>query len=156
MYQMFCLAAEVAVSIDDARHYLLGAVAIRNRDQVVVKAPNGPAYIKCSSAHAEARVLRKAGQEAILYVARVSKKTGFFTLGRPCEKCFSLMRNQNVKRCYYTISKTEYGIITFKNDSVVEEIKLLKKIGSIKFISNFTKKKRQVQKSSAGSGTPSR
>lgn len=143
---MFRLAAEAAVSTNDSRAYLLGAVAVRDRDQVIVRAANGPSMAQCGSAHAEARVLRKAGREPILYVVRISRKTGLFTMARPCGGCFTLMRNHYVKRCYYTIDEYKYGVIVFDDDYIDEKIKPLKRLNATKFFQPFQRKRRFVPK----------
>lgn len=143
---MFRLAAEAAVATNDARSYLLGAVAVRDRDQVVVRAANGPSMEQCGSAHAEARVLRKAGREPVLYVVRISRKTGFFTMARPCAGCLSLMRNHYVQRCYYTIDSNEYGVIVFNGDSIEEQTKPLKRLNNTKFFEPIRRKRERVPK----------
>lgn len=128
MHELLRLAAEVAVSKNDThRNFLLGAVAVR-RDQAIVKSSNGSAYVPYPSAHAEARVCRKAGLGSTIYVARIARKDGCLALARPCNGCWMIMRNHRVRKCYYTISETEYGIITFGDGSFVERIKKINKL----------------------------
>ena len=45
---------------DDRCQYLFAAIAVR-KDGAIVKSRNIPNIDKCSSAHAEARVIKKAG-----------------------------------------------------------------------------------------------
>jgi len=114
-------AADVAVNQgEEGRSFLLGAVAIR-RDQAVVQSSNGIGYFPCKLAHAEARVLKKAGKNSIVYVARVSRKDGSLVLARPCESCQSMMIRSCVKKCYYTISDNEYGVMVFQNNNTFSE-----------------------------------
>jgi len=88
---------------------LLGAVALR-ADGVLVRSFNGQASQPCRSAHAEARVLRKCGRGAQVWVARVSRG-GHFRLARPCKHCLQLIRQRGVVRVVYSVSDTEYGVI---------------------------------------------
>lgn len=123
---MLRLAAEVANECRLKKSYKLGAVAIRSRDQVIVKALNGAATEPCGWAHAEARALRKAGLEAVLYVARISRKDGQLAMARPCNKCFALLKSYRVKRCVYSIDEESYGIIDYDNNSYIETIKKIR------------------------------
>jgi tRNA(Arg) A34 adenosine deaminase TadA len=97
----------------DMREHTVGAVAIR-RDGVVVCSRNGPAphvYPKC---HAEARCLKKAGSDAILYVARVHRN-GEWALAMPCQNCMRAIRRMHVRVVYYTVSPGMYEYITLVN-----------------------------------------
>lgn len=121
MLNFLKLAGDVALPNDDndKRNFWLGAVAVR-RDGVVVRSRNGAVIANsmqeghCSfpPAHAEARVLKKAGYGSILYVARVSRKDRRLAMARPCDDCMRLLKSYGVSKCYYTISPYEYGIIT--------------------------------------------
>ena len=112
--RLFKLAAEVA-SLNDKngvnRQFRVGAVAVR-QDGVIVSASNLPVFGPTPPAHAEARVLDKATANAIIYVVRVDS-FGRYTMAKPCRHCLSKMIRYNVKRCYYTISEHEYGVIRF-------------------------------------------
>jgi len=104
------LASEVAdLSTDRHRKAFVGAVAIRS-DGVIVSSRNG--YIinpsdTYPSAHAEARVLRKAGYGCTLYVARV-KRDGSLAMAKPCSTCHSMIKSRGVKSVYYSVSNTEW------------------------------------------------
>lgn len=125
MIDLLKLAAKVATpKCESKRSFYLGAVAVR-RDQTVVKSSNGSSFSPFGPAHAEARVLKKAGHGATIYVARVTRKDGALTLSRPCNGCWLLMKSQYVAKCYYTISETEYGIIVFNNNSFTERVKII-------------------------------
>lgn len=126
---MLRLAAEVAKHCRSKKTYRVGAVAVRNRDNVIVKAFNGMTIAPCGSAHAEARVLRKAGLEATLYVARVTRKDGTLVLARPCDKCFQLLKGYRIKRCVYSISENSYGVIEYRNNKFVERTKEIRWTG---------------------------
>ena len=101
------LAKEVALRGDPRRKHFLGAVAIRT-DGVVVSSSNGTWLDRAPTQHAEAKVLRKAGRGAILFVARVGRN-GTIGLSMPCRECRQLIRNKGVKRVYFTIDAIEIG-----------------------------------------------
>ena len=103
-------AAKLAFSGDKRKHHLLAAVAKR-KDGAIVSSRNGMTQVPRPSAHAEARVLKKAGHGATLYVAKVQKKSGEWGLAKPCKNCMTLIRNMKVKRVFYTIAPQEYGVI---------------------------------------------
>ena len=90
----------------------LASIALRN-DGVFVSSTNSTVTEgKMPSAHAEARVLRKAGFGSTLWVARIRKKDGVWAIARPCKTCQTLIENKGVTRVYYTIGPSEYGIWT--------------------------------------------
>lgn len=99
------LAADVATHTDDCRAYRIGAVAVR-RDGVIVTAANIPSQHQMLACHAEARVLRKAGKNATLYVVRVMP-SGLYGLARPCGGCLGLIRAKRVERVVYTVGVGE-------------------------------------------------
>ncbi len=94
---------------DTLRAYVLGAVALR-ADGTLVSSRNGSCQHPTPSTHAEARVLRKAGAMATVYVARI-KKDGTVGCARPCPHCLAALINRGAIRCYYTISDSEFGVI---------------------------------------------
>lgn len=110
------LAADVAQDGEEPRNdnhsnkkqYLLGAVAKRTDDAVVVST-NIFTKIPHSSGHAEARVLKKADIGCTLYVARVTRD-GKWAISKPCENCQKLIRSRRVLKVYYTICENEFGI----------------------------------------------
>lgn len=112
-------AGRVALSNDpqrDPRNFVLGCIGVR-RDGVLVSGKNGAVisstydeYRIISDAHAETRVLKKAGRGAILYVARVLKKDGSFAMSRPCQGCQLRVKAAGVLKVYYTIDPNHYGI----------------------------------------------
>jgi tRNA(Arg) A34 adenosine deaminase TadA len=85
---------------DTRRRFMVGAVALR-QDGVLVRARNGSTNTPEPSVHAEARVLRKAGKRATLYVARIGKN-GCLGNARPCARCLSYMVSAEVELVYYT------------------------------------------------------
>lgn len=91
------------------RHYRLGAVGIRN-DGAIVTSNNIPSQGVLANTHAEARVVRKLDQGSTVYVVRI-QRNGELTLARPCNSCQKAMRGRGVKKCYYSISEHEYGVI---------------------------------------------
>lgn len=91
------------------KRYHLGAVAIR-KDGAVVVSQNGATKQPNQEVHAEAKVLRKAGTDALLFVARVGRD-GRTKMARPCPRCLTEIKNRRVKKVYYTINSQEYGCI---------------------------------------------
>ena len=123
--EMLQMAGKVALPRrhNDMRTFWLGAVAVR-RDGAIVKSPNGPVnnleryrtskhYKKCIAAHAEARVLRKAGRGAVIFVARVQRESGRFTIAKPCDNCQTMLRSYGVKKVYYTVDNDSYDVMEF-------------------------------------------
>lgn len=111
MKRYFRLAKKVAARGKDCRSYRLGAVGVR-KDGTVVKSKNIPNRLPEPAAHAEARVCRKLDKGSQVYVVRIDRKNNL-TLARPCCVCQRMMRARNIKRCYYSISENEYGVIIF-------------------------------------------
>lgn len=73
---------------------------------------------KHCSEHAEARVVRMAGEKArgsIVYVSRVNR-TGQEMMSRPCDDCYTLMVEAGVKSVVYTES-AEYPQHTYTRRS---------------------------------------
>lgn len=111
--RMLAMAAEVARDKParyDNRSFCLGAVGLRN-DGVLVTAKNIAAANIVPTHHAEARVVRKLTPDSIVWVARVLRSTGEWTLSRPCKGCQSRMRAAGVRKVVYTIAKDEWGTI---------------------------------------------
>lgn len=95
------LAARIAASAPwNEKHFLLGAVAIRE-DGAIVTASNLRTLDRLHEAHAEHRILRRAGFGATLYVARINRYKQW-AIAKPCVKCQALIRNKRVKRVFYT------------------------------------------------------
>ena len=107
----FRLAKGIAVKSPDCRRYRLGAVGIR-KDGTIVMSKNIPNRLPEPSAHAEARLSRKLDRGAMVYVVRIDRE-GALTTARPCKTCQKIMRIRGVKRCYYSISESEYGAMVF-------------------------------------------
>jgi tRNA(Arg) A34 adenosine deaminase TadA len=106
------LAGEVGQKRDDdLRQYAIGAVAIRP-DGVIVSSRNQAARKISPTAHAEYRVLRKAGTGSVVYVCRV-RGDGSYALARPCPRCEAALRTRRVTRCHYSIDNSSFGTIEF-------------------------------------------
>ncbi len=103
------MAREAAISKQDVRTYLLGAVAVRG-DGCIVKSANGPSPVPNREVHVEYKLCKKLDHDAVIYVARVRKGDGSFVNARPCEACRKMMRSRRVKKVYYTISDSEFGV----------------------------------------------
>lgn len=111
--RMLAMAADVARDNPeryDNRSFCLGAVGLRN-DGVLVTAKNIAAANIVPTHHAEARVVRKLTPNSVVWVARVLRSTGEWTLSRPCKGCQSRMRAAGVRKVVYTIDKDEWGTI---------------------------------------------
>jgi tRNA(Arg) A34 adenosine deaminase TadA len=103
------LAIKIAQGGDDEdKNYLLGCVALR-QDNAIVVSTNVRTQTPEHSAHAEYRTLRKAGHGSILWIARVDRY-GNLANAKPCKKCQALISNKLVKRVYYTITNDLYGV----------------------------------------------
>ena len=110
VWKMLRIAKKIALREKDIkRRALHGAVAIRY-DGVLIGSSNIANTGKCQLAHAESRVLKKAGQNSIIYVVRVTRDRQL-RLSRPCSGCLSEMINRKVKKVYYSINNNEYGVI---------------------------------------------
>lgn len=116
-WKYFRLAADVAKLKDDRRTHKLGAIGLRS-DGALVCAANGPVRPETRngstkaaipSAHAEARVCRKLDYYATVFVVRMQPSG--YGLARPCPHCERRLRKRRVKRVYYTISPSEYGVM---------------------------------------------
>jgi tRNA(Arg) A34 adenosine deaminase TadA len=104
------LAGRVARMRQDGRSFLLGAVGVRS-DGAVTVSPNGPSERPNKSVHAEARLARKLDKGSVVYVARVRRVDGQFANARPCQDCQRALAARGVKRVYFTVGETEYGIL---------------------------------------------
>ena len=112
MKRFFRLAKIVAAKGADRRRYRLGAVGIRS-DGAIVKSKNIPNKYPEPQAHAEARLAKKLDKNSIVYVVRIDANNRL-TESRPCASCQRILRFKGVKRVYYSISETEYGVIKFE------------------------------------------
>jgi hypothetical protein len=119
MIDLLELAASYALPNDenDARNFLVGAAGKR-KDSTIVRAQNGAVfstevdrYFPIPEAHAEVRLLRKLGAEGVMAVARISKKSGGWTLSRPCPVCQIYLRSKRTQKVAYTIDGSSYGVL---------------------------------------------
>ena len=124
VFKRFKQAASVAVSRDDIRTFLLGAVGIRS-DGALVRARNESTTKPEKSAHAEARLARRLNVGSVVYVVRVSRLDGSYTLARPCDNCMRVLQNRGVKTIYYSISPCEYGVIDLARAGTREAVKVV-------------------------------
>lgn len=111
--RMLAMAADVARDNPeryDNRSFCLGAVGLR-KDGVLVTAKNIAAANIVPTHHAEARVVRKLTPDSVVWVARVLRSTGDWTMSRPCTSCQVRMRTAGVKKVVYTIGPDEWGTI---------------------------------------------
>lgn len=106
------IASHVSVKGNRRRHAFLGAVGIR-RDGTKVESYNGCAEKKTPEIHAEARLAKKLDVGSVVYVARTRRDNGMIALAKPCKNCQNAMKHRGVEKCFYTISESEWGCITF-------------------------------------------
>lgn len=92
------------------KNFFLAAIALRKDGTWVWSTNSTVMESPMPSAHAEARVLKKAGQGAIIWVARVLKDRKTWAMARPCRTCSALIHNRLVSKVYYTIGPNEYGV----------------------------------------------
>jgi len=112
-------AADLALPTNkyDLRSFWLGAVGIR-RDGATVYARNGAVSFSSSvqminvnvNSHAETRLLRKLGKDGVIFVSRVLRKDRSLAMARPCPDCQQKIRAHRVKKVYYTINDSQYGV----------------------------------------------
>lgn len=101
MLDMLVLAAEAArPDVDRLRRAFIGAVGVRT-DGALVRARNGSAASISPSCHAEARLVKKCGRGAEVFVARVLK-SGELAMARPCSRCRAVLRAKGIKYVTFT------------------------------------------------------
>jgi tRNA(Arg) A34 adenosine deaminase TadA len=110
IWNYFEIAGKTAMSKNDSRSFILGAIAIR-KDGVMVKALNSPTEMPNRQIHAEYRVSKKIDCGATIYVARIRLVDNKFGMARPCHNCMKILASKRVKKIYYTIDHDEFGII---------------------------------------------
>lgn len=97
-------ARERALARPDSRHFLVGAAALRS-DGAIVAARNEGTMVPTPHAHAEARVLRKAGLAPdVVLVVRLDRN-GNLALAKPCPACETRLRNSRVSEVWYSTSE---------------------------------------------------
>jgi pyrimidine deaminase RibD-like protein len=87
--------------------------AASNKDKTHPKYAD-PDHSVRSSTHAEVRAIINCGVEdltgAIAYVYR-EYKDGRPGLAKPCNSCLDILRERGIKRVYYSIDWSSYGVI---------------------------------------------
>jgi cytidine deaminase len=124
MIEMLLMAAKIALPTNDqdARAFWLGAIGIR-KDGAIVVARNGAVhstiienYQLIPGAHAEGRILRKIDWGGTIFVARVLKKDRSLAMSSPCDMCRTRIKSKGIKKVYYTINESQYGIWDVRKD----------------------------------------
>ena len=106
--------------------YMMGCVIVRNNEII----SNGWAHIptqrnwRLYSMHAEMHALvrgrRSDLQDAHIYIAAISRKSGMLTNARPCLDCVIALRAAGIFNCHYTTDTwNDLGDI-FVNDESLE------------------------------------
>lgn len=101
-------AAKIAATNDLDKNFIFGCIA-RRKDGTLVYSTNILVQKPTPEGHAEARILRKAGHGAVLWIARILRD-GSWAMAKPCPDCQTLIKNRRVSRVYYTIGPDEYGV----------------------------------------------
>ncbi len=109
MNRYFKMAIIIATKNKDGRDFLLGACCVRKDGRVVV-AQNIRNADKNHKCHAETRVSRMSDKGSVVYVVRLTKD-GKLANSKPCVGCQNSMRARGVKKCFYSISEKEYGVM---------------------------------------------
>jgi hypothetical protein len=109
IFNYFEIAARTALSKEDCRSFLLGAVGVRF-DGTMVKALNSAVEFPDRRVHAEFRVARKLDYGATVYVARVRFDNFEFGMARPCAHCRRVLLSKRVEKVYYTVNRYQYGV----------------------------------------------
>lgn len=118
MLDLLRQAAKYSISKSkDKRVYLIGAVGIREdgrmvhaRNEAILDTETFYVYKRFPESHAEARLTRKLGFGATVYVARTSRRDGTLVMARPCECCRKILKSCRVERVFYTINENEWGV----------------------------------------------
>lgn len=127
----FELAANVAAQ-GNFYNYKHGAVLVKG-GSVINTAHNECVHSKLAdrfkkhdgwgTRHAELNVClgidRKVTNDSDIYVVRISKQ-GEPRNSKPCAMCMDTMKFVGVRRVYYSISETQYGVINLRNDRIRE------------------------------------
>ena len=109
IWNYFEMAGRVAILKQDRRTYQLGVIGVRG-DGCIVRASNSPSQAPAREAHAEYKVSKKLDHGATVYVVRI-RGDGSFGMAHPCKACLKILTSRRVKKVYYTISNSKYGVI---------------------------------------------
>jgi tRNA(Arg) A34 adenosine deaminase TadA len=112
MHKHLQSALKLCATGDKRRKAFIAAVGLRT-DGTLVSSLNGCSTEISPSSHAEARLVRKLGVGATVYVGRVLRLDGSVAMAKPCVRCENLLRHRGVKRVYYTIGPKEWGCLEF-------------------------------------------
>jgi tRNA(Arg) A34 adenosine deaminase TadA len=107
------MATEIAINAIDydacyRKNHNFGVVAIR-KDGSIAMSNNILTQNPHPAAHAEKRILAKAGFGATLYLVRV-KRDNSWGLAKPCKHCQTLIKNKKVEKVVYSVDNNQYCI----------------------------------------------
>jgi len=105
------IAGKLALSRDDDRHFMHGAVGKRS-DGAFVYAVNGNPKEPTPQHHCEWRICRKLDRKSVVYVARV-RVDGSWANSKPCKNCQRRMKTRGISKVYFTICENTWGCIQF-------------------------------------------
>ena len=104
--QWMRIAIEEASLAMDKNEVPVGAVLVKN-DTLIAQAHNKPITKNDPTAHAEIKLLRKAGEQQKNY--RLPESTLYVTL-EPCTMCFGAMVHARIDRIVYGASDPKTGV----------------------------------------------
>jgi len=107
--QYLDLAIKIAGQSKDKKQFYMACVARRADGAVIWSVNHAVSAQRIPEHHAEVRALRKCDVGSVLYVARVLKDKTTIAPAKPCENCQSFIKNNGVKKVYFTIGPTAYG-----------------------------------------------
>lgn len=93
----------------DGRSFFHGAIGVR-KDGAIVHAINGSSKVPSRQAHCEYRLSTRLDVGSVVYVVR-RRKDGTLANSKPCMNCEKAMRSVGVRRVYYSIGDSEYGVM---------------------------------------------
>jgi len=119
----FYIAGKAAIMNDKKRKYYIGAIGIGLNGLITRASIIRNTTDSHNKHHAEYRLCEKfTSTSSVIYVARLSRlETSTFALARPCQKCLNTLCTRDVRKIYYTIDDTFYGVIKLKGGIIVSE-----------------------------------
>ena len=90
------------------KNFLFSGVAVR-QDGSITCGNNILTELPNPNAHAEKRILSKAGYGATLYLVRI-KRDGTWAMAKPCRHCETFIKNMKVRKVVYTVGPNRYEV----------------------------------------------
>lgn len=109
----FEMARAIATDRVDARtksHYHFGVVGVRKDGLIVCSYNISDPTRQVPEGHAEHRLASKLTRDSEVYVVRLNRQYED-RMAKPCKRCQARLRNQRVRKVFYTIAPSEYGVL---------------------------------------------